>query len=111
MNYRVFLRVKIRGDHWVTMGEGHSILWDIRSLIEASSGWTVLNQENIGPADSFIPLLEKGILQLTQCANSYHDYEISYGMGTINDALVFYRNLLKDCKAYPFTELYGCIVA
>ncbi|MGX8710120.1 hypothetical protein [Clostridium sp. KNHs216] len=111
MKYRVYLCVKMQSDKWVTIGGNHSILWDLRSLIEASSGWTVLNQEDIGPADSFIPRLEKGILELTQHTEAYRNYEVFYGIGTIDNAVAFYTGLLKDCKTHPFTELYGCIVA
>jgi|GEM_PF-962665 len=111
MKYRVLLRVKMQNDSWVAIGEEHTILWDTRDLITASSGWTVLNQEDAGSAGAFIPLLEKGIIELTQHELCYHNYEISHGLGTINDILKFYRNLLKACKEHPFTEVYGCIVA
>ena len=111
MKYQVTLRVQLQEEKWVAMGEDHIILWDIRDLVAASSGWVVLNQKNIGLADAFIPVLEKGLWELTQHTHVYDDYEISYGPGTISDTTIFYRNLLKDCKEHPFTELYGSVVA
>ncbi len=110
MMYRVVLRIKIQEDRWMQIGSGHDILWDVRDLIEASSGWTVLNQDDIGPANSFLSLLERGIWELTKSADAYQDYEVMYGLGTIRDTLAFYRSLLEDCKEHPYTELFGKIV-
>ncbi len=111
MDYRVFLRLKLQDGKWITMGEKHIIPWDMRDLIAASSGWSVMNQESSGLASAIVPKLEKGILELTQSPNVYSQYEILHGLGAIQDALKFYQNLLQDCKEHPFTELYGDIVA
>lgn len=111
MIYHISLRIKTPEGNWLTLGEDHKILWDIRDLIAASSGWTVLNQQSVEPADSVIPLLEKGILELTGSENAYDRYEALHGPGTIREALDFYRKLLQDCRDYPFTELYGSIAA
>lgn len=111
MEYNVVLRIKVRENSWIRIGEEHRILWETRGLIEASSGWTLLNQVGIGSAASLVPLFEKGIWELTQSADSYLSYEALFGMGTIRDTLEFYRNLLKDCKGHPYAELYGEVVA
>lgn len=111
MIYHVLLRMKTPEGNWLTLGEDHKILWDARELIAASSGWTVLNRQSVTPADSIIPTLEKGILELTEDSGAYSRFEVLHGPGTIRDALDFYRELLQDCRAYPFTELYGYIAA
>ncbi len=111
MKYRIFLRMKIQESNWMTMGDNHIILWNIRDLIAASSGWFIMNEESVGLACALIPKLQKGILELTQSSNTYANYEISHGMGTIQDVLDFYKDLLKDCQQHPYTELFGSIIA
>lgn len=111
MEYRVVLRVKVRQNNWIPVGDEHRTLWEIRGLIEGSSGWTLLNQETIGLAASLISLFERGILELSNSPDSYLSYEVLGGLGTIQDTLEFYRSLLKDCREHPYAELYGEIVA
>lgn len=111
MDYHVLLQIKIKDDQKIELGEGHHILWDVRDLIYASSGLAILNQQDIGSAKALVPMLQKGILELSQDPSSYAQYEILYGLGTIDDALAFYRSLLTDCIAHPYAELYGCISA
>lgn len=109
MNYCVLLKLKIRENEWRKAGECHVISWNIRDLIAASSGWTILNEENFGPANSFLPVLQKGILELSQHAQAYIRFEVKHGVGTIRDTLLFYKGLLNDCKDYPLFDLYGYI--
>lgn len=111
MEYCVVLRIKVQENNWILVGDNHKTLWEIRGLIEETSGWTILNQEKIGSAASLIPLFEKGIWELTKSADSYLSYEVLGGLGTIQDTLKFYRNLLDDCREHPYAELYGEIVA
>ena len=111
MNYTVLLRLQLQEEKWITMGENHTIPWDMRDLIVASSGWAVLNQESAGQASALVPKLEKGILELTQSPYRYTQYEVSHGIGSIHETLVFYQGLLEDCLSHPFTEIYGNIVA
>jgi hypothetical protein len=109
MKYRFYLRVKLQDDNWVRVGENHEILWDIRDLIKASSGWLIVNQEKIGMASDFVPKLHRGIMELKNSTDSYKDYEMTYGLGTIKSVLSFYEGLLCDCQKYPYTELCGCV--
>ncbi len=111
MKYNVFLRMQLQEGQWVTLGDNHTIPWETRDLVAASSGWSIINQESVGLASSLVPKLEKGIWELTQSPDFYSQYEILHGLGTINDTLDFYKDLLQDCKDHPFTELYGNVVA
>jgi hypothetical protein len=92
------------------MGESHTVPWENRDLIAATSGWSVMNQEAISPASVLMPNLEKGIWELTNCPDCYVEFEVKHGLGTIKEVLLFYRGLLQDCLEHPFTELYGAIV-
>jgi hypothetical protein len=110
MNYCVSLKVKIEGNRNLQLGDGHVLPWEYQDLIEASSGWIFVNGEDLGLAETFITKLEKGIIELSQHREDYQRYEVRHGMGTINEALIFYRNLLKDCREYPFADVFGSVV-
>ena len=110
MNYRVILRIKVQDGKWTQVGSSHEISWEARGLLQASSGWTVLNQFSPGSASSMTSLFEKGALTLTHSPESFLAYEVDCGPGTIRDAIAFYHGLLEDCRAHPYAELYGRIV-
>ena len=111
MDYCVSLRVKMKELEWITMGRNHCIPWTVGELVAASSGWTVINEEPMGLACSLVSDLQKGIMELTEHRDTYIGFEVKHGMGTIQEVLEFYQDLLKDCKEYPFTEVYGAIVS
>jgi hypothetical protein len=109
MKYRFYLRLKLQDDNWVKVGKPHEIQWENRDLINASSGWLIVNQEKFGIASDFVPKLHKGIWELKHDSQSYQEYELHHGLGTIKNVLKFYEELLNDCQQYPYTELCGCI--
>lgn len=107
MKYNFFLRLKTNEDEWINMGVNHIISWNVRDLIEASSGWYIYNEDKLGLASDLVPTLQKGIIELNQSSQVYADYEILHGFGTIKSVLKFYKELLYDCQQYPYTEIYG----
>ena len=109
MDYNVQLRVKMQDNKWITLGDNHNIPWGVRDLVEASSGWSIINCQTAGTASEFIPKLKRGILELSNHPQSYKNYEIEHGFGTIKEVLAFYENFLADCEGHPFTEIFGCI--
>jgi hypothetical protein len=109
MKYRFYLRLKLKDDNLINVGNPHEIQWEIRDLIKASSGWLIVNQEKFGIASDFVPKLHKGIWELQHDSESYMEYELHYGLGTIKNVIKFYEELLSDCQQYPYTELCGCI--
>ncbi|MDD4571172.1 MAG: hypothetical protein PHN47_01605 [Clostridia bacterium] len=111
MKYLFFLRLKMPENQWLNFGESHIIKWQLRDIIAASSNWIIMNEKNMGQASNIIPNLQKGIMELTQHPKDYQSYEIAHGLGTIQEVLDFYQSLLKDCRRYPYTELYGHIKA
>lgn len=110
MKYQFFITWKVQENNWVVMGEKHVIPWDVRDLISASSGWFIVNEGCIGKASVMIPMLQKGLTQLTDSAVDYADYETRHGLGTIENVRVFYESLLRDCMRYPNYELCGSMV-
>lgn len=111
MKYRLYLRVKMQDDNWVKIGKNHEIQWESRDLIKASSGWLIVNQDKIGMASDFVPKLHKGIMELQNSSDTYREYELMHGLGTIKSVLSFYEELLRDCQRYPYTELCGCVAS
>lgn len=111
MDYHISLRMKLKEDNWVRMGETHVVPWNTRDLIAATSGWSIMNQESAGLASELVPYLEKGIWELANRPEQYIHYEIEHGVGTIKEILKFYTDLLQDCREHPFTELYGAVEA
>lgn len=110
MNYQFYVKLNVHENIWVMMGESHVISWDVRDLISASSGWFIVNQGSQGQAAMMIPMLQKGIAQLAQSANSYRNFEMIHGLGTIETVLIFYQSLLKDCLRFPNFELCGSLL-
>lgn len=109
MKYRFYLRLKTHDGDWIKVGKVHEIEWENRDLINASSGWLIINKEKIGTASDLVPKLHRGILELKTTPQSYREYELSHGLGTIKAVLAFYEGLLQDCRQYPYTELCGNI--
>jgi hypothetical protein len=109
MRYRFYLRLHIPDGSWASVGKDHVIQWDYRDLIKASSGWLIVNQDKVGMASDVITKLQKGIFELKNSPETYQEYELTLGLGTIKNVLAFYEELLQDCQQYPFTELCGSI--
>jgi len=111
MKYSFSLRLKIQEEKWIVMGDKHIITWEIRDLITASSGWFIIHQGSKKFASELIPILQKGIFELTELRQKYNIYEALHGLGTIESVIKFYKELLVDCLQYPYTELYGCVTS
>lgn len=109
MKYRFYLRLKINDD-WKEIGINHTIRWEVRDLIHASSGWQIMNQGCIGQASDIVPKLQKGIVELTQSPEKYTTYEVRHGFGTVKQVEKFYADLLDDCNKYPYGEICGTVV-
>ena len=108
MRYQVSLQLKIENNH-AAVGRIHEFQWDNRGLIQASSGWMIVNSENLGIASDIIPKLHKGILELKGNSEHYREFELSQGFGTIKNIISFYEDLLADCQQYPYAELRGSV--
>ena len=109
MNYRFHLRLKINDNEWKEIGMNHTLKWEVRDLIYASSGWSIMNQGCIGQASEIIPMLQKGIVALSQSEQAYISYDVRFGFGTVKNILKFYEELLDDCNKYPYSEICGSI--
>lgn len=109
MKYYFYLRLNMPDGTRAKVGKTHEILWDNRDLIQASSGWLIINRENAGTASDLIPRLHKGIVELKSSSERYWEYELSHGLGTIKDVTAFFEGLLQDCRQYPYAQLCGSV--
>lgn len=110
MQYQVSLGKKLEDGGRVTFGALHTLPWDLRDLIELSSGWTIVNHQRADFASELVPKLEKGIMELSNRREAYSFFQVKHGMDTIDDTVNFFHGLLGDCKDYPFAELYGEVI-
>ena len=63
MSYCISFRVKLEGvDEFIDVGEcSANITWNVRKIIELSTGLPWKSEENIGLCKDVIPCIEKGL--------------------------------------------------
>jgi len=107
MSYDISLKVKVEGvDKYVECAEGGNTTWNVRTLIEKSSGWSIQNCDNNGTAEALGKLIEKGICELENNPEQYKQYEAPNGWGTVESTLHFYKYLLEACKEHPYAYVF-----
>lgn len=107
MSYDIDFKVKVEGlDKYICVSDGLNITWNVHELILKSSGWDILNNKNNGKAEDIGKMIEKGIMELESNHEHYKKYEAKNGWGTIEDTLRFYKNLLEECKEFPFAYVF-----
>ena len=108
MSYDIDLRAKVEGvDEYVDIADAWvNITWNVRELIEHSSGWIIKNEDNNGLAGDLNKLLIHGIHELENHPDQYRQYEAKNGWGTIESTLRFYKELRRLCRKYPFAYVF-----
>jgi len=98
MSYDISFRVKIEGvDAWVDVGEcDANITWNVREIIELSTGLPWKNEANNGYVKDVIPSIEKGLRELTLFPGKYKQYESPNGWGTVNETIHFFQRIIDD---------------
>ena len=97
MSYDISFRVKVEGvDAWVDVGGcDANITWNVRKIIELSTGIPWKNCANNGFVKDIIPSIEKGRLELMSYPNKYKPYESPNGWGTVEGTINFFERILK----------------
>ena len=77
MNYDIGFKVKVEGvDYWVEpMYCDANVTWNVREIIERSTGLDWLNEANNGLCSDVIPYIEHGVKELTEHPDKYKKYE------------------------------------
>ena len=98
MSYDISFRVKVEGvNAWVDVGNcGANITWNVRKIIELSTGLPWINEANNGLCKDVIPYIEKGQLELVCNPHKYKRYEAKNGWGTVDGVINFFDQILKD---------------
>ena len=106
MSYDVSLRVKVEGiDAYTTIADGPNITWNVRELIEKSSGWCIKNEAGNGSVYDWYEKIQRGIRELTFNPEEYRQYESPNGWGTVEGTLEFYRDCIEMIESVYQTEL------
>lgn len=96
MSYDISFKVKVEGlDRYVEVGEcDANITWNVRKIIELSTGLPWLNEENNGYCKDVIPHIQKGLNELTFYPEKYYPYEAANGWGTVHGTIYFFGRIL-----------------
>ena len=110
MSYDIDFRVKVEGiDRYVSVGEcDANITWNVRKIIELSTGLPWKNGENNGFCKDVIPHIERGLEELMNHPEKYKPYEASNGWGTVKGTIHFFEDILKawrDFKKWEYPDL------
>lgn len=102
MSYDIGFKVKVEGvDCWVEpMGCNANITWNVREMIEKSTGLDWLNNDNNGLCVDVIPHIEHGERELTEYPDKYRQYEAKNGWGTVESTLRFFRWILREWEYF-----------
>lgn len=102
MSYDIDLRVKVEGiDEFVSVGDCEAnTTWNVRKMIELSTGLPWLNTQNNGFCKDVIPHIERGLEELRSYPEKYKPYEAPNGWGTVNSTIEFFERIIKDWKDF-----------
>ena len=96
MSYDISFKVKVEGvDCFVTVGDcDANTTWNVRKMIEKSTGLEWLNEANNGFCKDVIPLIEKGYVELIKNPEAYRKYDSPNGWGTVESTARFFKNII-----------------
>lgn len=98
MSYDVSFKVKVEGvDAYVEVGDcDANITWNVRKIIELSTGLPWINCANNGLCVDVIPKIADGYKELSISPEKYMQYEAKNGWGTVHGTRSFFKRIL-DC--------------
>lgn len=101
MSYQISFKVKVEGvDEYVSVGDcDANTTWNVRTMIEKSTGLPWLNCKNNGFCKDIIPHIEKGCAELINYPERYKQYEAKNGWGTVETTTHFFKKIIEawDC--------------
>lgn len=104
MSYDISFRVKVEGvDAYATVGNcDANITWNVRKIIELSTGLPWYNEADNGLCLDVIPKIEEGLKELQKHPKKYKPYEAKNGWGTVEGTIHFYERILEAWKDFNF---------
>ena len=102
MSYDISFRVKVEGiDRYVDVGDcTANITWNVRKIIELSTGLPWLNEENNGLCIDVIPKIIDGWNELKKHPEKYKPYEAKNGWGTVSGVINFFETIIKEWEQF-----------
>ena len=102
MSYDISFRVKVEGvDSYVEVGDCEAnITWNVRKIIELSTGLPWHNEANNGLCVDVIPKIEQGLKELRKNPKKYKPYEAKNGWGTVDGTIRFYERILEAWEEF-----------
>ena len=102
MSYDISFKVKVEGTetYYDTAYCHANITWNVRKIIELSTGLEWINEANNGLCADIIPKIEKGLLELINHPEKYKKYEAENGWGTVDGTKRFFAEILDDWKDF-----------
>lgn len=102
MSYDISFRVKVADtEKFIEVGECQAnITWNVRKIIELSTGLPWLNEKNNGLCVDIIPKIQQGLSELLKHPQKYKPYEAENGWGTVEGTIRFYQQIIKDWLMY-----------
>jgi hypothetical protein len=102
MSYDISFRVKVEGiDRYVDAFEcDANITWNVRKIIELSTGLPWVNEANNGYVKDIIPSILKGYKELTEHPEKYKKYEAPNGWGTVEGTARFFIKIIETWERF-----------
>lgn len=101
MSYDISFRVKVEGaDRYIDTGYGDAnITWNLRKMIEVSTGLPWYNEANNGLVKDVMPSIVKGYSELVNHPQKYKQYESPNGWGTVDGLRGFFRDIMDGWES------------
>lgn len=111
MSFDVTIRVKNKPKFELNVGVAN-ITYNVKTLVEKSSGWEMKNGEQSYPIDKWARMITHGISELRANPAKYRKYEAKNGWGTVENILDFYLQCLEMHRKLVlyYNGLLGCAV-
>lgn len=102
MSYDISFRVKVDGvDKYIESGGcDANVTWNVRDIIQQTTGLPWLNEENNGLCVDVIPAVQAGLSELIRAPEKYRHLEASNGWGTVGSVRRFFQQIIKDWNEY-----------
>lgn len=102
MSYDISFKVKVEGvDVYVPVGCcDANITWNVKKIIQLSTGLPWENCKNNGLCKDVIPQIEKGCQELLTNGNAYKKYEAPNGWGTVEGTIRFFTQIISDWEDF-----------
>jgi len=102
MSYDISFRVKAEGvDEYITVGNySANITWNVRKMIEVSTGLPWENEANNGLCVDIIPKIINGYKELLFYPEKYKQYEAKNGWGTVRGTTGFFKQIIDNWEDF-----------